>query len=224
MLSLDEQREMPAMHQAYCAVQRPLQCSNTTGAVRMKILVACEFSGTVRDAFREQGHDAVSCDLLPTESPGAHYQGDVLDIINDDWDMMIAHPPCTYLCNSGVSWLYRTDGRWKKMVEGARFFKTLLEADIPKICVENPIMHGFARDIIEQEQTQVIQPWMFGIPESKATCLWLKNLRPLICTQIMTVREQRLHRLPPSPDRWKLRSKTYPGIARAMAEQWSLEE
>lgn len=189
----------------------------------MRVLVACEFSGIVRDAFIEHGHDAVSCDLLPTESPGPHYQDDIFHILTKtmyEWDIMIAHPPCTYLSNSGVSWLYRDDSRWKKMVEGARFFKALLEVDIPKICVENPIMHGFAKDIIEQEHTQVIQPWMFGEPESKATCLWLKGLKPLSATKVMSIREQRLHRLPPSKDRSKLRSISYPGIAQAMAEQW----
>ena len=193
----------------------------------MKVLVACEFSGTVRDAFIEQGHDAWSCDLLPTESPGLHYQDNIFHVLTKtmyEWDLMIAHPPCTYLANSGVSWLYRREERWKKMVEGARFFKALLDVDIPKICVENPIMHGFAVDIIEQRHTQVIQPWMFGEPESKATCLWLKGLRPLIATKVMSVREQRLHRLPPSPGRAKERSITYKGIAQAMAEQWGKSE
>ena len=187
----------------------------------LKVLVACEFSQTVTQEFIKQGHDAVSCDLLPTwGNPVYHIQGDVEQYLDKGWDMMIAHSPCTYLTNSGVSWLYRREGRWKKMVEGARFFKALLDADIPKICVENPIMHGFAVDIIEQRHTQVIQPWMFGEPESKATCLWLKNLKPLVCTKVMSVREQRLHRLPPGPDRAKLRSITFPGIAKAMAEQW----
>ena len=190
----------------------------------MRVLIACEFSGIVRDAFIGQGHDAVSCDLLPTESPGPHIRGNVLDILKDKWDLMIAHPPCTYLSNSGVSWLYRDDSRWKKMLEGARFFMALLDADISKKCVENPIMHGFAIDIIEQRHTQVIQPWMFGEPESKATCLWLKGLRPLIPTRVMSVREQRLHRLPPSPERTKLRSITYKGIADAMADQWGYQE
>ena len=190
----------------------------------MKVLVACEFSGIVRDAFLKQGHDAISCDLLPTEKEGPHIHGNVLDILNDGWDLMIAHPPCTYLSNSGVSWLYRDNSRWGKMVEGARFFKALLDMDIPKICVENPIMHGFAYDIIEQQHTQVIQPWMFGEPESKATCLWLKGLRPLIATRVMSIREQRLHKLTRTPDRSKLRSVTYKGIADAMADQWGNQE
>ena len=193
----------------------------------MKVLVACEFSGTVRDAFIEQGHDTWSCDLLPTESPGAHYQDNIFHVLTKTmytWDLMIAHPPCTYLANSGVSWLHKRPERWELMRDGARFFKALLDADIPKICVENPIMHKYAVEIIGRRQDQVIQPWMFGEPESKATCLWLKNLKPLICTKVMSVREQRLHRLPPSPDRAKLRSITYKGIARAMAEQWGNSE
>ena len=189
----------------------------------MKILVACEFSGIVRDAFIEQGHDARSCDLLPTESPGPHYQDNIFHVLTKtmyEWDLMIAHPPCTYLANSGVCWLHKQEGRMDKMFDGAMFFKALLEADIPKICIENPIMHKYAVEIIGRRQDQVIQPWMFGHPESKATCLWLKNLKPLIPTRVMSVREQRLHKLPPSPDRAKLRSITYKGIAEAMAEQW----
>jgi hypothetical protein len=194
----------------------------------MKVLIACEFSGTVRDAFIEQGHDAISCDILPTEQPGPHYQGDVRYILNDGWDLMIAHPPCTYLANSGVSWLYRQEGRWEKMKEGALFFRDLLNADIPKICVENPIQHKYAREIIGEKYTQIVQPWQFGHPEQKATCLWLKNLPELQETQnviedmqkLSDRERQRLHYLPPGKDRWKLRSKTYQGIANAMAEQW----
>jgi len=189
----------------------------------MKVLVACEFSGTVRDAFIEQGHDAVSCDLLPTEKPGLHYQGDIRNMLSVDvWDLMIAHPPCTYIANSGVSWLYRKEGRWEQMREGARFFKMLLDTDIDKICIENPIIHKYAVEIIGRRQDQVIQPWMFGHGEQKATCLWLKNLPPLEPTDIVDGREQRLHRLPPSKDRAKIRSMTYPGIAQAMAEQWTI--
>lgn len=173
----------------------------------MRVLVACEFSGTVRDAFIKEGHDAWSCDLLPTERFGPHYQDNIFHVLTKtygQWDLMIAHPPCTYLCNSGVSWLYRREDRWVKMVEGARSCMVL------------------QRILLSMNKPQVIQPWMFGIPESKATCLWLKNLRPLIPTKVMSIREQRLHKLPPSPDRWKLRSKTYPGIAKAMAEQWGV--
>ena len=189
----------------------------------MKILIACEYSGRVRDAFIKQGHTAMSCDLLPTDSEGPHYQGDVFDIINDGWDLMVAHPPCTYLSNSGVSWLYKQAGRWDKMREGAAFFKKLLDADIPKIAIENPIMHKYSVEIIGRRQDQVIQPWMFGHGETKATCLWLKNLPELIPTNIVSGRVQRLHLLPPSPDRWKLRSTTYQGIADAMAEQWGAQ-
>ena len=148
----------------------------------MKVLIACEYSGTVRDAFIAKGHDAMSCDLLPTDKPGPHYQGDIWDVINDGWDMMIAHPPCTFLSNSGVTWLHRQADRWDKMVSGAKFFKNLLEADIEKIAIENPIMHKYAVNIIGRRQDQVIQPWMFGHPEKKATCMWLKGLPKLIET------------------------------------------
>ena len=195
----------------------------------MKILVACEYSGVVRDAFLRRGHNAMSCDLLPTDTDGPHYQGDVLDVIENGWDMMIAHPPCTYLTNSGVSWLHRDENRWKMLDDGAAFFKSLLNAPIEKICVENPIMHKYAKERIGGvKQSQVIQPWMFGHREQKATCLWLKGLPCL--TETNNVRQkmlelpknqrQRMHYLPPSKDRWKIRSTTYKGIAEAMAEQW----
>ena len=195
----------------------------------MRVLVACEYSGKVREAFRKLGHDAWSCDLLPADDNSPyHYQGDVFDIIDQGWDLMIAHPPCTYLTNAGVSWLYRKEGRWAQMKDGAEFFKRLLEADIPKIAVENPIMHKYAVEIIGRRQNQVVQPWMFGHMEQKATCLWLKGLPELNPTN--NVKEdmlklpktvaQRLHYLPPSKDRWKIRSETYQGIADAMANQW----
>lgn len=198
----------------------------------MKVLIACEYSGTVRDAFAELGHDATSCDLLPTDKEGKHYQGDVFDIIDQGWDLMIAHPPCTYLSNSGVCHLYTDEGRWKKMIEGAVFFRKLLTANIPKIAVENPIMHGYAKSIIGSSQNQVIQPWMFGHKEKKATCLWLKGLPPLNETNnvkketelLPKNEQQRLHYLPPSSDRWKLRSTTYKGIAQAMAQQWGQQK
>lgn len=197
----------------------------------MRVLVACEYSGKVREAFRKLGHDAWSCDLLPADDGSPyHYQGDVFDIINDGWDLMIAHPPCTYLTNAGVSWLYRKEGRWEQMREGAEFFKLLMDAPIPKIAVENPIMHKYAVEIIGRRQDQVIQPWMFGHMEQKATCLWLKGLPLLKPTN--DVKEemlklpkeviQRLHYLPPSKDRWKIRSETYQGIADAMAAQWGI--
>lgn len=197
----------------------------------MRVLVACEFSGTVREAFAAQGHEAWSCDLLPTEiASKRHYQGSVLDILDNGWDLMIAHPPCTYLSNSGVHWLHRQEGRWALMKKGALFFKKLLNAPIPKICVENPVMHKYAKEIIGAEKTQTIQPWMFGEDASKATCLWLKNLSPLTPTN--PIKKKRYanqtpsgqNNLGPSADRWKLRSKTYQGIANAMAEQWGNED
>jgi hypothetical protein len=185
----------------------------------MKVLIACEFSGRVRDAFIARGHEAMSCDLLPSEAPGPHYQGDVMDIINDGWDLMIAHPPCTRLCNSGVCWLEKRN-LWDDMRKGAGFFKTLLDADIQKIAIENPIPHKYALEIIGRKYDQIIQPFQFGHGETKATCLWLKNLPKLQPANIVEGREQRLHRLPPGPERWKNRSRTYQGIANAMAEQW----
>jgi len=194
----------------------------------VRVLIACEYSGAVRDAFTALGHDATSCDLLPTDSPGQHHQGDVFDIIDDGWDLMVAHPPCTYLCNSGVRWLTSDITRWPKMIDGAVFFRRLLEAPIPRIAVENPVMHGHAAKIVGRRQDQVVQPWMFGHPEKKGTGLWLKNLPPLTPTD--DVKEQmagmpksvtdRIHYASPGPDRWKLRSTTYAGIAAAMADQW----
>ena len=187
----------------------------------MKVLVACEFSGVVRDAFTELGHEAMSCDLLPTESPGPHYEGDVFDIIEDGWDMMIAHPPCTYLANSGVRWLHEQEGRWELMREGAEFFKRLLEAPVPMVAVENPVMHKYAVEIIGRRQDQTIQPYEYGHNESKRTCLWLRGLPELEPTLIITEDiQQTTWRLPPSADRWKKRSVTFQGIAEAMAEQW----
>ena len=194
----------------------------------MRVLVACEYSGTVRDAFIKRGHDAMSCDLLPTDQPGPHYQGDVRDVLNNGWDLMIAHPECTYLTNSGVSWLHKDTARWPKLFDGAAFFKELLEADIPKICIENPIPHKYARQLMGEKYTQIVHPYMFGHPERKATCLWLKGLEPLMATddvkaemESLPKREaQRLHYLPPSPDRWKIRSTTFQGIADAMADLW----
>ena len=194
----------------------------------MKVLVACEYSGTVRDAFIAKGHDAMSCDLLPTDVPGPHYQGDVFDVINDGWDLMIAHPPCTYLCNSGVCHLSKNESRWGDMREGAWFFKKLLNAEIDKIAIENPIMHKYAKVIIGRHETQIVQPWWFGHKEKKATCLWLKNLPRLTATnnvleetEALPIKEQqRLHYLPPSEDRWKIRSQTFSGLAEAMAQQW----
>ena len=197
----------------------------------MKVLVACEFSATVRDAFRALGHDAWSCDLLPTDGdPVHHIQGDALPLAyGHDWDIMIAHPPCTYLTNSGVHWLHKDPTRWAKMDEGAAFFKALWNAPIKHIAVENPVMHKYAKERIGgMIQAQTIQPYQFGHMEQKGTCLWLKNLPLLQPTSdlkaetkaLPTKERQRIHYLPPSADRWKLRSATYKGIAAAMADQW----
>lgn len=188
----------------------------------MKVLIACEFSGIVRDAFIAKGHDAVSCDLLPTERPGPHIQGDAMEVLDDGWDMMIAHPDCRYLTNSGVRWLYEGDiaERWKRMVAGAVFYRKLREARIPKKCLENPIMHPYARQIIGEMNVQYIQPHQFGHGETKATGLDLIGLPPLVPTKKVKGRDNRVHREPPGPDRWKNRSRTLPGIAAAMAEQW----
>ena len=196
----------------------------------MKILVACEYSGKVREAFRKLGHDAWSCDLLPADDNSPfHIQGDVLPILNDGWDMMVAHPPCTYLTNAGVTWLYKDGERWKDLIDGAVFFRKLWQADIPLKAIENPIMHKYAKAIIGGTQIQVIQPYHFGHLEQKATTLWLVGLPPLVPTTNLKVEtfalpnkeRQRLHWASPGPDRWKLRSETYQGIADAMASQWS---
>lgn len=195
----------------------------------MKVLIACEFSGIVRDAFKARGHDAWSCDLLPTKREGQHIQGDVLDILDDNWDLMIAHPPCTYLCNSGVRWLYfNRDGidcidieRWDKMEEAAGLFKWLLNQNrIKKIAIENPIPHKYAVEVIGRKYDQIIQPWQFGHGETKATCLWLKGLRKLGMTRLVAGREARIHKMSPGENRGKLRSVSFQGIADAMAEQW----
>lgn len=187
----------------------------------MKVLIACEYSGVVRDAFLRAGHNAISCDLLPTESSGPHYQGDVRVILNDGFDLMIAHPPCTYLCNSGVRWLKDNPLRQEAMREASAFFLTLLQAPIPRVCIENPIPHKHAKLL---KYDQIIQPWMFGHGETKATCLWLRGLPTLEPTDVVAGRQARIHRMPPSPERWKERSRTYPGIASAMAAQWALRE
>ncbi len=188
----------------------------------MKILIACEFSGILRESFRKKGYNAFSCDLLPSEIPSPyHIQDNVLNILNEGWMMMIAFPPCTYLCNSGVRWLYERPERWKKMEEAVDFFLKLLNAPIYHICIENPIPHKFAMQKIGK-YTQIIQPYQFGEPYSKATCLWLKNLPLLSPTQLLpkSMVIQKVHREPPSADRWKNRSRTYKKIAEAMVEQW----
>lgn len=211
----------------------------------MRVLVACEFSGIVRDAFVRRGHEAMSCDLLPSESEwiggdnGGHHQGDVLEVLKDPsyvFDLLIAHPPCTYFTNSAVCWLSRTPKnpkpdvlygaeRWAALDRAARFFNALLRAPIPRIAIENPIPHRYAVERLDRNYDQLIQPYQFGHAERKATCLWLKNLPPLQPTRTVLLPEkkseaQRLHHLSPSPDRWKERSRTFQGIADAMAEQW----
>lgn len=185
----------------------------------MKILIACEYSGTVRDAFIAKGHDSMSCDLLPTDSPGPHYQGDVRDVLDYPWDLMIAHPPCTHLSVSGARHFAekRMDGRQQSAVS---FFMMLAKADIPKIAIENPVC---IMSTIFRLPNQIIQPWQFGHGETKSTCLWLKGLPLLNPTNIVDGRENRIHKMPPSEYRWKERSKTYQGIADAMAEQWGGE-
>ena len=182
----------------------------------MKVLVACEYSGAVRDAFIARGHDAMSCDLLPTDAPGPHYQGDVRDVLDFPWDLMIAHPPCTHLSVSGARHFEekRMDGRQQAAVS---FFMALIKADIPRIAVENPVC---IMSSLYRKPDQIIQPWQHGHGETKQTCLWLKGLPKLSPTQIVEGRDDRIHRLPPTADRWKIRSATYPGIAAAMAEQW----
>ena len=182
----------------------------------MKVLIACEYSGTVRNAFIALGHEAMSCDLLPTESDGPHYRGDVRDVLDFPWDMMIAHPPCTHLSVSGARHfdVKRLDGRQQSAVS---FFMMLAKQPIEQIIIENPIC---IMSSIWRKPDQVIQPWQFGHGETKATCLWLKNTPPLKPTNIVDGREDRIHKMPPSPERWKERSRTYPGIANAMASQW----
>ena len=182
----------------------------------MRVLIACEYSGAVRDAFTALGHDAMNCDLLPSDKPGKHYQGDVFDVIYDGWDLMCAHPPCTHLSVSGARYFAAKQASGVQQ-EALDFVRRLLAAPIPKIALENPI------SIISSQirkPDQIIQPWQFGHGETKATCLWLKGLPKLTQTNIVEGREARVHRMPPSPDRWKLRSTTYAGIAAAMADQW----
>lgn len=184
----------------------------------MNVLVACEFTGTVRDAFRDAGHHAYSCDLLPTERPGAHVEGDILtllDVLSNEYiDLMIAFPPCTHLCVSGARWFKE---KKEEQEEALKFVRALMDADVKRIAIENPI--GVISTRIRKPD-QIIQPWQFGHGEKKATCLWLKNLPPLKPTNVVEGREERIFRMPPSPDRGKERSRTYQGIADAMAEQW----
>ena len=196
----------------------------------MRVLVACEYSGTVRDAFIRAGHDAISCDLLPTDAPGPHYQGDVMDVIGDGFDLMVAHPPCTYLSVSGMHWTTRGLRDPQLTTDALAFVRLLMDAPIPRIAIENPV------SIISSQigkPDQIIQPWMFGHDASKKTCLWLKGLPMLTPTKTIAPRmvdgkpryanqtDSGQNRLPPSDDRWKIRSETYSGIADAMAQQWS---
>lgn len=190
----------------------------------MNVLIGCEESGTVREEFLKLGHNAWSCDILPSRIPGNHYQCDIREVLHAQaWDLGIFFPPCTRLANSGVRWL-RERNLWDDMREGAEFFKMLWESGIPRIGMENPIPHKYALEIIGVKYTQIVQPWMFGHPESKATCLWLKNLPPLRPTRIVKGRKQRIWKMSPSPTRARDRSVTYKGIARAMANQWSINE
>ncbi|WP_118138481.1 hypothetical protein [Oceanicella sp. SM1341] len=196
----------------------------------MRVLVACEFSGIVRRAFAARGHDAWSCDLLPAEDrSNKHIRGDARDLLNDGWDLLIvAHPPCTRLCNSGVRWLSKPPaGRtraemWAELDEGAALFSAFWNAPVERVAVENPVMHRHAKERIANyaPPAQSVQPWQYGHGESKRTCLWLKNLPLLRPTDIVAGREARVHRMPPGPDRWRERSRFFPGIAAAMAGQW----
>jgi len=196
----------------------------------MRVLIACEYSGTVRDAFMARGHDAMSCDLLPTDVAGPHYQGDVFDVIGDGWDLMIAHPPCTYLSVSGMHWTTRGLRDHKLTEDALDFVRRLMDCKIPAWALENPV------SIIStkiRKPDQIIQPWQYGHPESKATCLWLKGLPPLKPTNILPLPESKRwdnqtasgqNKLAPSKDRWKIRSATYQGIANAMASQWGSQD
>ena len=182
----------------------------------MRVLVACEFSGAVRDAFRDRGHDVMSCDLLPSETAGEHYQGNVSDVLGDGWDMLIAFPPCTHLSSSGAAWFAakRADGRQQAALD---FVRLLMDAPIDRIAIENPV--GIISTVIRKPD-QIVQPWQYGHGETKATCFWLKGLPLLTATQVVNGREQRIHRMGPSPNRARERSRTYAGIAQAMALQW----
>lgn len=182
--------------------------------IPLRVLVACEFSGIVRAAFAAMGHDAWSCDLLPSERPGNHIKADVLSVLADGWDLMIAHPPCTHLAVSGARWF---NNKRDEQTAAVAFFMALVHAPIKQIAVENPVSIMSTR---YRKPDQIIQPWQFGHPETKATCLWLKNLPPLQPTNLVSGRENRVHREPPGPDRWKNRSRTLQGVADAMAIQW----
>lgn len=180
----------------------------------MRVLVACEFSGTVREAFAAQGHDAWSCDLLETETPGQHIVGDVLDVLGDGWDLMVAHPPCTHLAVSGARWWV---DKQQEQADALEFVRALMAAPVDRIAIENPVSKISSAI---RKPDQIVQPWQFGHGETKATCLWLKNLEPLRPTQVVEGREPKVHHMAPGPNRWRERSRTYAGIAKAMAQQW----
>ena len=195
----------------------------------MKVLIACEYTGTERDAFIAAGHDAMSCDMLPTEAPGPHHQGDVRDLMGEPFDLVVAHPPCTYLSLSGVRWLYSDPTRWQGLIEGAAFFRLMFAFNAPRIAVENPIQHKWAKLAHGQgDPTQYVQPWQHGHPETKRTGLWLRGLPPLLPTNdvrdlmagLSPAERNRIHYASPGPDRGKVRSAAYSGIAAAMADQW----
>lgn len=188
--------------------------SHEIGEKRLRVLVACEFSGRVRDAFTLKGHDAMSCDLEPSETEGPHYQGDVRDILDKDWDLMIAHPPCTHLAISGARWFWN---KQEEQAEALEFVTTLFDAPIPRIALENPVSIISSKI---RKPDQIIQPWQFGHGETKATCLWLKGLPLLKPSKIVEGRKTLVHYAAPGPERSKARSRTRKGIARAMANQW----
>jgi hypothetical protein len=197
------------LHEMLC---RSMQ--HDIGSLCMRVLVACEFSGVVRDAFAALGHDAWSCDVIPSETPGQHYQGDVRDFLEAGWDLLIAHPPCTHLAVSGARWF---KGREKEQAEALDFVRKLMDAPIAHVCVENPV--GVISSKIRKPD-QIIQPWQFGHGETKATCLWLRNVPRLVPTLLVPGREPRVHHESPGKERWKNRSRTLQGIADAMAAQW----
>jgi len=198
----------------------------------MRILIGCEFSGVIRRSFAMRGHDATSCDLLPSDDNSPNHvicktATEIFDLIaSEKWDIGIFNPPCTYLCNSGVRWLYGGRGtvidtkRWEAMEYGALFFKKLLNCRLQRVCVENSIMHKYAREIVNAAPSQIVQPYQFGVGETKATCLWLRGLPKLKPTNLVSDRRPVVHYASPGKDRWKVRSKTCVGIAEAMAEQW----
>ena len=192
----------------------------------MRVLIACEFSGVVRDAFLRRGFDAVSCDLLPTERPGPHIQGDVAPLLEEAWDLIVAHPPCTYLCNSGVRWLHENNppDRWQLLADASEFFLSFWYADCGRVAIENPTMHMYAKDLVGIRPQFCVHPYHFGHPESKRTCFWTRGLPPLMATNVVAnpkvANKVWMMNLPPGEERWRRRSETFEGIAEAMADQW----